>query len=80
MRTKVVKWDNGLGIIIPKALAEKIQVSEGTEVGLNLENGHLVIRVIPSKSNNLEDLLIGITEKNIRRKIDSGDPVGGENW
>ncbi len=80
MRTKVVKWGNSLGIIIPKALAEKIQVSEGTEVGLNLENGHLVIRVIPSKSNNLEDLLIGITEKNIHRKIDSGDPVGGENW
>lgn len=80
MRTKVVKWGNSLGLRIPKSFAEEVQVSEGAEVDLSLEDGHLVIRVVPLTKITLEDLLAGITNKNIHGEIESGDPVGGEIW
>ena len=79
MRTKVVKWGNSLGLRIPKAFAEEILVSEGAEVDLSLEDGHLVIRVVPGASFNLEDLLADITDDNLHGEVDTGDPVGGEN-
>lgn len=80
MRTKVVKWGNSLGLRIPKSFAEEVQVSEGVEVDLSLEDGHLVIRVVPRENLNLKDLLAGITDANLHGEIDTGNPVGGENW
>ena len=80
MRTKVVKWGNSLGLRIPKSFAEEVQVSEGVEVDLSLEDGHLVIRVVQRASLILEDLLADITDDNLHSEVDSGDPVGGENW
>ncbi len=80
MRTKVVKWGNSLGLRIPKSFAEEVHVAEGSEVDLCLEDGLLVIRVVPLPTIKLEDLLAGITDENIHGEIDSGDPVGGENW
>jgi len=80
MRTKVVKWGNSLGLRIPKSFAEEVQVSEGVEVDLSLEDDHLVIRVVPQASLILEDLLAEITDDNLHGEVDTGDPVGGENW
>jgi len=80
MRTKVVKWGNSLGLRIPKSFAEEVKVSEGVEVDLSLEDGHLVIRVVPRDRLNLKDLLAGITDDNLHGEIDTGNPVGGENW
>ena len=80
MRTKVVKWGNSLGLRIPKSFAEEVQVSEGAEVDLSLENGHLVIRVVPQATIILEDLLADITDENLHGEIDTGGPVGGEIW
>ena len=80
MRTKVVKWGNSLGLRIPKRFAEEVRVSDGTPVDLSLEDGQLVIRVAPPESIPLSDLLAGITDSNIHGAVETGDPVGGENW
>jgi antitoxin MazE len=80
MRTKIVKWGNSLGLRIPKAFAEEVQMSDGAEVDLSLEGDHLIIRVLPHQKANLDDLLAGITDDNLHDEIDSGDPAGGENW
>ncbi len=80
MRTKVVKWGNSLGLRIPKSFAAEVQVSEGVEVDLSLEDGHLVIRVVPPASLNLEDLLAEVTDDNLHGEVATGGPVGGENW
>ena len=80
MKTKVVKWGNSLGLRIPKSFAEEVQVSEGSTVDLSLEDGQLVIRVDTRPAYSLEELLGGITEANLHSEVQTGEPVGGEEW
>ena len=80
MKTKVVKWGNSLGLRIPKSFAEEVQVAEGSTVDLSIEDGRLVIRVATQPEYSLDELLGGITETNLHSEVDSGDPVGGEEW
>ncbi len=80
MRTKIVKWGNSLGLRIPRAFAEEVQVSEGSAVDLGFENGQLVIRVIENKLVALEELLAGVTSDNQHGEVDTGGAVGGEVW
>jgi antitoxin MazE len=80
MKTKVVKWGNSLGLRIPKSFAEEVQVTEGSTVDLSMEDGRLVIRVEIQPEYSLEELLGGITETNLHSEVDSGEPVGGEEW
>lgn len=51
---QVQKWGNSPGIRIPKALALKVGLEEGSEVDLDIEDGHLVIK---PKSGTLDELL-----------------------
>ncbi|MCU0727609.1 MAG: AbrB/MazE/SpoVT family DNA-binding domain-containing protein [Planctomycetes bacterium] len=80
MRTRIVKWGNSLGLRIPKAFAEEVQVGEGSVVELSLEDGRLVIRVATVSEYALEELVRGISSRNLHREIDTGEPVGGEAW
>jgi len=80
MRTKVVKWGNSLGLRIPKAFAEDIQVAEGTAVDLTMEDGQLIIRLAREPRWTLDELLAGVETSNLHAEIDTGDAVGGELW
>lgn len=44
MATIVSKWGNSLAVRIPQNLAKEINLTEGSEVELILEDGNLVIR------------------------------------
>lgn len=72
---QVKKWGNSLGIRIPKSLALKIGIEEGSEVDLDVENGHLVIK---PKSETLEELLAQIRPENLHEEISTGEPQGRE--
>ncbi|GIO56840.1 MULTISPECIES: AbrB/MazE/SpoVT family DNA-binding domain-containing protein [Paenibacillus] len=74
---QVQKWGNSLGIRIPKSLALKVGLEEGSEVDLDVENGHLIIK---PKSSSLEELLTQVTPENIHKEISTGDPEGKEAW
>jgi antitoxin MazE len=65
---------------IPKSFAEEVRVSEGSTVDLSMEDGRLVIRVATQTEYSLEELLGGITVENLHSEVDSGEPVGGEEW
>ena len=80
MKTKVVKWGNSLGLRIPKSFAEEVKVTEGSTVDLSMEDGRLVIRLATQLEYSLEELLGGITETNLHSEVESGEPVGGEEW
>ncbi len=73
----VQKWGNSLGIRIPKALALKAGLEEGTEVDFDIEDGHLVI--VP-KTRALDELLARITPDNLHSEIQTGEPQGRETW
>ncbi|WP_276507961.1 AbrB/MazE/SpoVT family DNA-binding domain-containing protein [Paenibacillus thermotolerans] len=74
---QVQKWGNSLGVRIPKSLALKVGLEEGSEIDLDVEDGHLVIK---PKSISLEELLAQITPDNLHREVSTGEPEGRESW
>lgn len=74
---RVQKWGNSLGIRIPKALALKVGIEEGTEIDLDIEEGQHVIK---PKSTTLDKLLSQITPNNVHTEISTGEPQGRETW
>jgi antitoxin MazE len=79
MIASIQKWGNSLAIRIPKPLAENLGVSEGSEVTITSEEGRLLISPA-APQYKLEDLLKGITRKNLHAETDTGVPQGGEAW
>ncbi|GAA3407778.1 AbrB/MazE/SpoVT family DNA-binding domain-containing protein [Paenibacillus hodogayensis] len=63
---EVQKRGNSLGIRIPKSLAVKVGLEVGSEVDLDVEDGHFVIK---PKSANLDELLSRVTPENLHRKV-----------
>ena len=79
MRSKLQKWGNSLGIRIPKAIANEIEVGEGDSVELKVTNGKVIIQPIPDEET-LESLLDAVTHSNTHTEQDLGKPKGKEVW
>lgn len=79
MRAAVRQWGNSLALRIPKALAERSCLAEGTEVELALEGGRLVVTpVAPTPS--LAELLARVSDENRHGEVGTGPPWGREAW
>lgn len=79
MKAKAQKWGNSLAVRIPKAVADQAGVRENDE--LEIEVVARVIRLKPRRPEvSLENLLKGITRKNLHGETDFGKPEGGEVW
>ncbi|WP_422449191.1 AbrB/MazE/SpoVT family DNA-binding domain-containing protein [Thermoanaerobacterium sp. DL9XJH110] len=77
MQSRIKKWGNSLSIRIPKVLAQKVGLTEGTPVELQLKDSAIIIR---KKRYSLEKLMSQVTPQNIHGEIDTGRPVGREEW
>lgn len=78
MSVKIQKWGNSLGVRIPKAVIEKANLSEHSEVEVESKNGTIVI--FPAKKKySLELLLDQITKSNLHSEGDS-KTEGNEVW
>ena len=84
MTTTVQKLGNSYGLILPKSIAEEIGALPGTEMSFKVVNKELVFSVAEKKKKQkiykLDDLLKGITKKNLHTEVDWGSPVGKEFW
>ena len=80
MTTRVQKWGNSLALRIPKALAESANLTQGVEVALSAVEGRLTVEVVSPEKVSLAELLAGITPENIHAEVDTGAPVGREEW
>jgi antitoxin MazE len=78
MQYHIQKWGNSLGIRIPKAIAQKAGLVEGTPVEIILDNDNFI--TIRPMRYSLETLLSGVTPENLHREVDAGKPVGREVW
>jgi antitoxin MazE len=79
MKAKAQKWGNSLAVRIPKTIADQAGVRENDE--LEIEVVARVIRLKPRRPDvSLEDLLKGITRRNLHKETDFGQPEGGEVW
>ncbi|MET3574288.1 AbrB/MazE/SpoVT family DNA-binding domain-containing protein [Bhargavaea ullalensis] len=67
---KIQKWGNSLGLRIPAALAQQINLTEGTEVTLTIEsNQALLVKPIETEPT-LEELLAMITSENRHEELE----------
>lgn len=80
MQTKIQKWGNSLGLRIPKSFAKQAGVEAGSDVDLSIEGSDLVVRSLLRPRYRLQDLLRGVTAKNLHKEVDTGAPVGREAW
>ena len=80
MQTRIQKWGNSLGIRIPKLFAKQAGVEAGSEVELSVQGNDLIVRARPRPRYQLEELLRGVTARNVHKEIDTGYPVGREAW
>ncbi|HOX18825.1 MAG TPA: AbrB/MazE/SpoVT family DNA-binding domain-containing protein [Spirochaetales bacterium] len=77
MQTVIQKWGNSLGVRIPALYAREFDLKSGSAVEILEEAGRLVI--VP-KRDALEDLLALVTDENRHASVETGSPVGGEEW
>ena len=79
MRAQIVGWGNSQALRIPRAMLDELQISEGDEVEMMVENGRLTVRPLNPKLT-LELLVAAITPENLHKEIDWGKAVGNEVW
>ena len=80
MKTTVQKWGNSYAVRIPKSFIKEVGLEYRTDVELTLEDGKLVIQPIKGETITLDELLTGVTKKNLHTVEDTGAPMGNEVW
>ena len=77
MQVQVARWGNSLGLRIPKDVARRIGLREGTRVDVEAEGSRIIIT--PARPHYvLADLLKGITPEAMREAFDWGPDRGRE--
>ena len=77
MQVRVTKWGNSLGIRIPKAIAARIGLGEGSRVEVVAQGDRIVIST-DRPVYRLEELLEDMTPEAMRDAFDWGPDVGRE--
>jgi len=80
MLTKVQKWGNSLALRIPKAFAQDAQLENDSLVEISLVEGQIIVTRVEAPSWTLDELLAGVTKKNVHHEVDTGSSVGNEAW
>lgn len=78
MTTQVSRWGNSLGVRISKAVAAAVNVEDGDEVDVSVQDGAIVIRPAV-KRYTIEELIADITPED-GKDANWGPPVGKEVW
>ena len=81
---RVSKWGNGLGILLPKQVVEKMELKAGDKLVLEMENGVVTLKkesdVLNIPRFKLEDLLKGYEGYQNEEYWKDVEPVGEEVW
>jgi antitoxin MazE len=80
VKALVKKWGNSAAVRIPAAVMRAAQLKLDEAVNVREEAGRIVIEPIRRKAYNLDELLNGITSKNMHDPVDFGPPSGKEVW
>jgi antitoxin MazE len=80
MLSKVQRWGNSLGLRIPRAFANEVNVSAGSRVEISVEGGALVARPVKRRKFTLAALMVKVRPGNLHGETPSGAPVGREAW
>jgi antitoxin MazE len=77
MKTTISKWGNSLAFRIPKHIADRLQLQDGSSVDISISDNCLTIA--PSKRKfTLEELLEGMTSEHFHSEVSTGAAIGQE--
>ena len=74
---QITRWGNGLGVRIPKDLARRLGMTEGSSVEVTAEGDRLVLKPA-GPVYRLEVLLVGMTPETMHDALDWDRDVGHE--
>jgi antitoxin MazE len=80
MKVTVRKWGNSASVRIPASVMQAMHLNLDEIVEVREEKGRIVIEPVRQKTYVLDDLLKGITAKNLHGAVDFGSPEGKEVW
>ncbi len=80
MKTRLQKCGDELTVRIPRRFADQIGLESNSPVELSLRGKELVIKPVAPPETDLDDLLAGVTERNLHGEVDTGSPMGREAW
>jgi len=80
METKVQKWGNSLAVRLSRHVVQESNIREGSRVGVEVDDGKIVLEVKGTKQYSLGKLLAKVTRKNIHGEFDLGKAKGKEVW
>jgi len=78
MIVSVEKWDDSLAIRIPKDILKSLNVYEGYEMEIVIENDSLLLK--PKEKSKLESLVEKIDSSNLHSEVMTDVCVGNEVW
>jgi antitoxin MazE len=79
-KAQLAKWGNSLAVRIPKNLADEARLREGDYLLLEVEQQGAVSLKAVKRPKSLEELIAGITPKNLHNEQNWGAPTGAEVW
>ena len=77
VESSVSQWGNSLAVRIPSDMARQWGVRAGAAIEIIHRDGELVLR---KKSYDLTTMMSQITEENLHPEIQTGPPIGNEEW
>ena len=81
---RVSKWGNGLGVLLPKEVIEKMELKAGDKLVLEMEDDVITLKkesdVLVIPRYKLEDLLKGYEGYQNEEYWKDVEPVGEEVW
>jgi antitoxin MazE len=80
MRATVKKWGNSAAVRIPTSVMQAMDLDLDEVVDVREEKGRIVIEPVRRKTYVLNDLLKGITARNLHERVDFGPAQGKEVW
>jgi antitoxin MazE len=80
MTTTIQKWGNSLALRIPKTVAHDVPLKNGSPVNLAVRDGKIIVELVKTPKYDLDDLLKGVSKKNLHRSVETGPAVGREVW
>ncbi|MBT2687779.1 AbrB/MazE/SpoVT family DNA-binding domain-containing protein [Bacillus sp. ISL-47] len=75
LATTIQKWGNSLAVRIPKDVAERVEIHQGSEIEMKVMENEGTITLVPkkqSKKYSLEELLAQCKPENHHGEIDFG--------
>lgn len=78
MKTVIRRWGTGLGVRIPKDIADDWGLSVGTRVEVALDKGRLAVRPVRFKKYTLASLLSKVKRTNLHGEWNTGAARGRE--